>query len=73
MCALFNNFIKNKILLYHVIFLSACMLSYFNHVQLFVTLWSVAHQAPLSKGFSRQEYWSGLPCLPPVVLLCYTK
>ena len=27
-----------------------------------VTLWNVAHQAPLSLGFSRQEYWSGLPC-----------
>ena len=35
----------------------ACMLS---HVQLFATLWTVAHQAPLSMGFSRQEYWSGL-------------
>ena len=30
-------------------------------VQLFVTLWTVAHQAPLSVYFSRQEYWSGLP------------
>ena len=30
-----------------------------------MTLWTVAFQAPLSKGFSRQEYWSGLPCLPP--------
>ena len=29
------------------------------------TLWSVAHQAPLPMGFSRQECWSGLPCLPP--------
>ena len=29
------------------------------------TLWTVAPQAPLSMGFSRQEYWSGLPCLPP--------
>ena len=28
-----------------------------------VTLWTVAHQAPLSMGFSRQEYWCGLPCL----------
>ena len=36
-----------------------------SHVQLFVILWTVAHQAPLSMGFSRQEYWSGLPCLPP--------
>ena len=31
----------------------------------FATLWTVAHQAPLSLGFSRQEYWSGLPCSPP--------
>ena len=37
------------------------MLSHFSHVQLFVTLWTIAHQAPLSMGFSRQEYWSGLP------------
>ena len=32
-----------------------------SRVQLFATLWTVAHQAPLSMGFSRQEYWSGLP------------
>ena len=30
-----------------------------------VTLWTAARQAPLSMGFSRQEYWSGLPCPPP--------
>ena len=36
-----------------------------HHVQLFVTPWTVACQAPLSMGFSRQEYWSGLPCPPP--------
>ena len=41
------------------------MLSRFSHVQLFVTPWAVARQAPLSMGFSRQEYWSGLPCPPP--------
>ena len=29
------------------------------------TPWAVAHQAPLSMGFSRQKYWSGLPCPPP--------
>ena len=34
-------------------------------VQLFVTLWTVAHQAPLSMDFSRQEYWSGLPTPSP--------
>ena len=42
-----------------------CMLSHFIRVQLFVTLWTVAHQVPLPMGFSRQEYWSGLPCPPP--------
>ena len=41
------------------------MLSHFSHVRLFVTLWTVAHQAPLSMGFSRQEYWSGLPIPSP--------
>ena len=40
-------------------------LSYFSHVQLFVTLWTVAHQAYLSIRFSRQEDWSGLLCPPP--------
>ena len=32
---------------------------------LFVTLWTIACQAPLYMGFFRQEYWSGLPCPPP--------
>ena len=36
-----------------------------SHVPLFVTPWTVARQAPLSMGFSRQEYWSGLPFLSP--------
>ena len=36
----------------------------FSHVRLFMTPWTVALQAPLSMGFSRQEYWSGLP-FPP--------
>ena len=38
----------------------ACVLSHFSRVQLCATLWIVAHQAPLSTGFSREEYWSGL-------------
>ena len=41
------------------------MLNHFSCVQLFVTLWTVARQAPLSMGFPRQEYWSGLPFPPP--------
>ena len=36
-----------------------------SHVRLFATPWTVAHQAPLSMGFSRQEYWSGLPFPSP--------
>ena len=39
-----------------------CVLNHFSHVQLCKSLWTVAPQAPLSMGFSRQEYWSGLPC-----------
>ena len=37
----------------------------FSRVQRFVTPWTIAHQAPLSTGFSRQEYWSGLLFPPP--------
>ena len=37
-------------------------------VHLFVTPWTAAHQDPLSMGFSRQEYWSRLPFLPPADL-----
>ena len=36
------------------------VLSHFSHVQLFVTPWTTAHQAPLSTGLPRQEYWSGV-------------
>ena len=36
-----------------------------SHVHLFATPWTVARPAPLSVGFSRREYWSGLPCPPP--------
>ena len=42
-----------------------CVLSHFSHVWLFVTHLTVACQAPLSMEFSRQEYWSRLPCPPP--------
>ena len=42
-----------------------CVLSGFRYVWLFAILWTVACQAPLCMEFSKQEYWSGLPCLPP--------
>ena len=45
--------------------LCVCVLSCFSHVWLFVTLWTIALQTPLSMGFSWQEYWSGLSCPPP--------
>ena len=41
------------------------VLSHFSCVQLFATLWIIACKFPLSMGFSRQEYWRGLPCHPP--------
>ena len=41
------------------------MLSHFSGIQLFVTVWTVARQTPLSMGVPRQESWSGLP-FPPV-------
>ena len=47
----------------------ACVLSRFNCVWLCATTWTAACQAPLSMGFSREEYWSRLPCPPPGDLL----
>ena len=48
-----------------LLFVHACMLNHFGHVQLFATWWTIAQQAPLSMGSSRQEYWGGLPFPPP--------
>ena len=48
--------------------MTACALNCLDHVTiglLFVTLWTIAPQAPLLMGFSRQEYWIGLPCSSP--------
>ena len=41
------------------------MLSHFSNIQLFATPWTVACQPPLAIGFSRQKYWTGLPCSLP--------
>ena len=49
----------------HIMIVYACELSCFSHLPLCVTLRTVACQAPLSMGFSRQEYWSGWPRPPP--------
>ena len=43
----------------------ACVLSHFSHIRFFETLWTIAPQAPVSIGFSRQEYWRGLPFPSP--------
>ena len=51
---------SNYILLWLAVY--ACMV---NHIWLFVTPWTIACQAPLSMGFSRKEYCSGLPFLSP--------
>ena len=51
------------------IYLKVCVRAKWLQSQFFVTLWTVAHQAPLSMGFSRQEFWSELPCPPPGELL----
>ena len=48
--------------LFLLLILCICAVVYLlSHVQLFVTPWTIAHQAPLSVGFLRQKYWSGLP------------
>ena len=52
------NRLVRTICMYVCVCVCVCVLS---HVQLFATLWIIAHQAPLSMGFSRQEYWSRLP------------
>ena len=48
--------------MYNITYKLVCVLS---HIQLFATPWTVTLQAPLSMGFSRQEYWSGLPFPSP--------
>ena len=64
------NFFTQAVTFFHgVNTFCAYMLSCFSHLQLFVTLWTVACQTPMSMGLSRQEYWSGLPFPPPGELL----
>ena len=49
---------------------SCYVFSHFSRVWLSETLWTTAHQAPLSMRFSRQEYWSGLPFPSPKAAIC---
>ena len=56
---------KVYIYTYNYIYIGAVCAVLSHVLRLFVTLWIIVHQAPLSMGFSRQEYWSGLFCPPP--------
>ena len=56
---------SNQLLLYWLLLL---LLSHFSRVRRFATPWTAAYQAPPSMGFSRQEYWSGVPLPSPPVL-----
>ena len=53
------------IVAFKALIVAVCCAKSFSRVQLFTTLWTVACQAPLTMGFSRQEYWNGFPCPPP--------
>ena len=55
-----QSHLRTELKLIWTIGASACVLSCFSQVQLFATLWTVICLAPLSTGFSRQGYWSGL-------------
>ena len=57
--------LKKHGLLLHEVVTNTLVLTCFSCVQLFVTPWTVARQAPLSMGFSREEYWSWLPFPSP--------
>ena len=57
------NLVSILIPLWNPVLLNICMLSHFSCIHLFANLWTIACQASLSMGFSRQEYWSGLPLL----------
>ena len=63
LCLYFSDFV---LYVWVCVYVCAQLLSL---VRLFATPWTVAHQAPLSMGFPRQEYWSGLPFPPPEDLL----
>ena len=62
MCLAPRNQNKTEAILYQILYVAVQSP---RRIQLFMTLWTVAHQAPLSVGFFRQEYWSGLPFPPP--------
>ena len=73
---LYTNQIQNKFeftLVYSSVFLFVvvAIIQLLSRVPLFETPWTVAHQVPLPMEFSRQEYWSGLPCPSPGIFLTH--
>jgi len=60
----FSSGLHSLVLLPLAFLLSHSLTQSLSHVRFFSTAWTVARQAPLSMGFSRQEYWSELPFLP---------
>ena len=60
LCAMLSH--SSRVQLYATLWMLCAMLSHSSRVQLYATLGTVVCQVPLSTGFSRQEYWSGLPC-----------
>ena len=62
----FRTYLKNRFSSTYFQYLGCCvLLSRFSYVQFFTNPWTIAHPAPLSLGFTRPEYWSGLPCSAP--------
>ena len=59
------SYFHDKVLMDSSSACSVSMLSCFSSVRVFATLWTIARQTSLPMGFSRQEYWSELPCPPP--------
>ena len=60
-----ENMTNSKWVSFNKISGRASVLSCFSRVRLCATPWAAACKTPLSMGFSKKEYWSGLPCLPP--------
>ena len=60
-----NGIAGSYVVMFLGVFLAVSEVKSLSRVRLFVTLWIVAHQAPPPMGFSRQEYWSGLPFPSP--------
>ena len=59
---LYRSYSRSSLITYFTNSCVAAAVWLLSRVQLFVNPWIVARQAPLSMGFPRQEYWSGLPC-----------